>query len=125
LLVVPTSPGDVLDRLTILRLKQEHARDPAVRTRVDALRAALEEAWSAAGLPASDAVPEYAALAAVNAALWDVEDALREHEARGDFGPAFVALARDVYRWNDRRSALKADIDRRLDASMHEPKLHR
>ena len=124
-LAVPSPLGDVVDRLTILRLKREHARDDDVRARVVALLEALGSAWREAALPPWDELPETAPLAAVNAALWAVEDALRDHEARGDFGAEFVERARSVYRWNDRRAALKAEIDRRLGSSLHEPKLHR
>jgi hypothetical protein len=124
-LAVPSPLGDVVDRLTILRLKRKHVRDDAVRAGVDALSDALGSAWREAELPPWDELPETGPLAAVNAALWAVEDALRDHEARGDFGPEFVEHARSVYRWNDRRAALKAEIDRRLGSGLHEPKLHR
>jgi hypothetical protein len=43
--------------------------------------------------------------------LWNVEDALREHEARGDFAASFVSLARQVYKTNDQRAALKKKIN--------------
>jgi hypothetical protein len=49
----------------------------------------------------------------VNRRLWDVEDRLREHEARGDFGATFVELARSVYRLNDARAAAKKSINER------------
>ena len=52
-----------------------------------------------------------AELRAVNEALWDVEDDIRAMDARGDFGPAFVALARAVYRTNDRRAAIKRAVN--------------
>jgi hypothetical protein len=124
-LSVPSPLGDVVDRLTILRLKREHATDDDVRARVDALLVALGSAWREADLPRWDELPETRSLSEVNALLWAVEDALREHEARGDFGETFVERARSVYRWNDRRAALKAAIDRRLGSALHEPKLHR
>jgi hypothetical protein len=69
-------------------------------------------------------LPERPQLAAVNAELWEIEDTLRRHERSGDFGPEFVRQARDVYRLNDRRAALKATIDQRLDSAFHEPKLY-
>jgi hypothetical protein len=51
-----------------------------------------------------------AELKQVNAKLWDIEDAIRECDARGDFGNAFVELARAVYRLNDERARLKKAI---------------
>ena len=59
----------------------------------------------------------------MNAALWDVEDALRLHEARGEFGPEFVARARSVYTINDRRAALKRAINLRLGSELVEEKV--
>jgi hypothetical protein len=51
------------------------------------------------------------ALKAANAALWEIEHALRRCERDGDFGPRFVELARAVYQQNDARAALKRQID--------------
>jgi hypothetical protein len=47
----------------------------------------------------------------VNEALWEIEDAIRECEARGDFGQKFVELARSVYRQNDERARLKRKLN--------------
>ncbi len=119
-LLAPVSIGDLLDRITILGVKRQHAAGPALGN-VLAELAALEGAWAAAGLPADP--PERAELSAVNAALWDVEDALRLHEARGDFGAEFVALARRVYQLNDRRAALKRALNLRLGSELVEEKV--
>lgn len=123
LLLAPSAVADVLDRVTILELKL--ARVPAERR--DAVAAeldALRTAWAGAGLPPYAEVPEYAALAEVNTALWDVEDRLRAAEARGDFGPAFVEDARAVYRTNDRRAALKRAVNERFGSRLREVKHH-
>lgn len=91
----PAAVGDVLDRISILDIKL--ARVGAGREHVARERAALVGAWNAAGLPSHEGVPEFPGLGAVNLALWEVEDRLRACEARGDFGPGFVADARLVY----------------------------
>ena len=52
-----------------------------------------------------------AELKRVNAKLWDVEDSIRECDARGDFGDNFIELARAVYRFNDERARLKKAIN--------------
>ncbi|MFT5684571.1 MAG: hypothetical protein ACI8RZ_005512 [Myxococcota bacterium] len=113
------SLGDVLDRITILELKIARIPDPEkvshARRECDLLRSR----WQVAGHGASAEEP---ALAAVNAELWEVEDALRVAEARADFGPAFVALARSVYHLNDRRAALKRAINIRLGSGLVEVK---
>jgi hypothetical protein len=123
-LAVPSPLGEVVDRLTILALKIERAPDGEARRRAEQLRDALAAAWAASDLPPWQTLPEHGALTEVNAALWDVEDAMRNFERRRDFGASFVEAARSVYRLNDRRAALKADIDRRLRSGLHEPKMY-
>ena len=61
-------------------------------------------------------------LAAVNARLWDIEDAIRTCEREGDFGPRFVALARSVYGENDVRAALKRAINTLANSALVEEK---
>ncbi len=106
-ILAPLSVGDVLDRLSILALKRARLTDPAQRANVETEHAAL----SAAAIDVTGLDDLRAALDEVNGALWDVEDDLRRCEAAGDFGEAFVALARSVYRLNDRRAAIKREIN--------------
>ena len=116
----PISWGELIDKLTILELKAARLSDPAalanVRRELAAL-APLEAAAKDARLPALRA-----ALAEVNAGLWDIEDRIREKEAAADFGAAFVELARSVYRQNDRRAALKREISLALGSDLIEEK---
>ncbi|MDP2314993.1 MAG: DUF6165 family protein [Pseudomonadota bacterium] len=123
LLYAPAALGDVLDRLTILEIKLARLPD-ARRAVVRDEHTALTDVWHGACLPAPAEVPEYAALAEVNLALWEVEDRLRAAEARGDFGADFVADARAVYRTNDRRAALKRAVNVRFGSRLAEEKLH-
>jgi len=119
-LLVPCSVGDLLDRVTILRIKVARvggAARPNVQRELDQLAAC----WPA--LAAGDEA-EMAELSQVNLALWEVEDRLRAAEAVEDFGPAFVADARSVYRLNDRRAALKRMLNLRRGSDLVEEKLH-
>ena len=61
-------------------------------------------------------------LKAVNEARWQIEDEIRRCERDEDFGPRFVALARSVYRTNDRRAALKHQINELLGSKLIEEK---
>jgi chromosome segregation ATPase len=63
-------------------------------------------------------------LATTNEQLWQAEDAIRSCEARGDFGPEFVQIARDIYRRNDRRCSLRRQIDQLQNAASHDVKLY-
>jgi hypothetical protein len=114
--------GDVVDKITILRIKARRIADPAKVANVRRELDVLEAAWAAAGHPSLDRLANAAALAEVNEQLWDVEDALREHERRGDFGPEFVRLARSVYHLNDGRAARKRAINLELGSALVEEK---
>jgi hypothetical protein len=120
---VEVPDGDVVDRITILELKVARLRrgQDAAQAELEALQAA----WKASSHPPFAALPETDALRAVNARLWDVEDALREHEARGVFDAAFVALARSVYRLNDERARLKRAISETVGSRLVEQKSYR
>jgi hypothetical protein len=118
ILTIPASAGEVIDKLTILDIKLARIADPAKRANVAREHAALTAAWAAA-------VPHPAPLAALVAELREVNETLcelREHERREDFGPAFVTLARSVYRTNDRRAALKRAISEALGSTLVEEK---
>lgn len=122
LLTIQASAGEVVDKLTILDIKLARIPDPAKRANLAREHAALTAAWSAAVASASPVAELVAELRAVNETLWDVEDALREHERRAEFGHDFVALARQVYRSNDRRAAIKREINTRLGSELVEEK---
>jgi hypothetical protein len=121
-ILVPVSPGELIDKITILRLKVERIGDAAKRANV------AHELTILSAL-AAQAVPRVAGLDAmetelqeINAALWDIEDAIRAADARGDFGAEFVALAQAVYRTNDRRAAVKRRINLLLGSAIVEEK---
>lgn len=114
--------GDVVDKITILLIKQVKITDPSklhnIQTELDTLRAA----WTAAGHPALESLADWDGLREVNGQLWDVEDDLRDLERDKDFGPGFVAHARSVYKLNDRRAALKRSINVALGSRLVEEK---
>jgi Family of unknown function (DUF6165) len=120
--MVEVSPGELLDKITILEIKSQRITDPAKLRNVASELRSLEAARRRA-LPET---PQLAALAAelraVNEALWQIEDDIRRCERDGDFGPRFVELARSVYRTNDRRAALKRRVNDLLGARVVEEK---
>lgn len=119
---VQTSPGEFLDKLTILEIKTERIADPGklanVRRELDQLRAT----WAASPLAARDVARLVAELKAVNVTLWEIEDRIRRHEAGQRFDGEFVQLARSVYRTNDRRAALKRELNLALGSDLLEEK---
>ena len=112
---IPVPVADLLDRILILRIKVGCVEGPA-RGHVQRELAELEARWT------FGEVPETRRLEAVNRELWDVEDALRGHETRADFGPQFIERARSVYRLNDERARLKRAVNERLGSALIEVK---
>jgi len=121
---IEVSPGELIDKITILEIKCSRIEEADKRAAAARELAVLSAARDAA-LPAEAWLDDAAAaLREVNEDLWAVEDDLRACEARGEFGPGFVALARSVYVLNDRRAALKREINDRLGAGLREVKSH-
>lgn len=122
---VPVSIGELLDKIVILEIKQSRMTDPDQRANVSRELSELTRVWEEAVPDPEGRVEEIRRdLREVNESLWEVEDALREKEARSDFGDEFMELARAVYRTNDRRSALKRELNERLGSTLTEEKLH-
>lgn len=114
LLNIPVSAGELLDRLSILRLKTERISDPVKLVNVQREHDELDGV-RARELTMTDVAQElYSELRDVNAKLWDIEDDIRRCEAQKDFGEEFIRLARAVYITNDRRAELKREISVQL-----------
>jgi hypothetical protein len=121
-LTAPVSIGELIDRICILEIKSERIVDRAKLRNVEAELRILRETQSAAGLDTAEMQPLAAELKAINERLWDIENDLRELEARQDFGDRFIALARSVYLTNDRRAVLKRQISLRFGSRIVEEK---
>ena len=124
-LQVQTSPGEFLDKLTILEIKSERIQDPAklanVRRELDLLRAL----WRESPLSARDVSAVVERLKQVNEALWEIEDRIREKEAARAFDGEFIELARSVYITNDRRASLKRELNLALGSDLIEEKSYK
>ena len=120
---VRTSPGELLDRVTILEIKGERLEDPAGRRTVLAQLEELRRAGAAVLAAGGGELAELVSgLRSANARLWEVEEHLRLCERTEDFGPSFVALARAVYQTNDERAELKRRINALAGSALDEPK---
>jgi hypothetical protein len=124
-ILAPISAGELVDKITILRVKAERIGDPAKEANVRK-ELALLEATAREHLPDTAEIARLTdELTAVNAALWDIEDGKRDCERRQDFGEGFVALARRVYIDNDRRAALKRAINEAAGSDIVEEKSYK
>jgi hypothetical protein len=121
---VPVSWGELIDKITILEIKTQRLSDEAARANA---RKELRLLQDIAGevLTRKETEILTARLRALNLALWEIEDGIREHERADDFGPAFVELARSVYRRNDERGQVKREINLALGSELIEEKSYK
>ena len=121
-LLVPISPGELIDKITILEIKSQRMTDPVKLRNVRNELEALTRTWRASPYAATDIGAEWAGLRDVNGKLWDIEDRLRDQEREGRFDAGFVELARAVYFTNDERAAIKKQINTKLGSALVEEK---
>ena len=119
---VPVSPGEVLDKITILEIKSERMTDPEKVANVRVELALLKETWDRA-VSEDDVIRGlHDQLKEINEALWEIEDDIRDKERVKDFDQRFIELARAVYFTHDRRSKVKKDLNLHLGSQIVEEK---
>jgi hypothetical protein len=119
---VPVSPGELLDKVTILRIKSARMRDAGKLANVRTELEALERIWNSSPYAAVDVAGDVSALLAVNERLWAIEDDIREKERAQSFDADFIRLARAVYIENDERAAIKRRLNVKLGSTLIEEK---
>jgi hypothetical protein len=122
---VPVSPGELLDKITILRIKSRRMTDALKLANVRLELDALESLWSSSDYAGIDVERDVNALLAVNERLWSIEDDIRDKERAQDFGADFIRLARAVYIENDERAAIKRRLNLKLGSALIEEKSYR
>ncbi len=121
-ILVPISPGELLDKITILQIKSERIDDAAkvanVRTELDMLSKVWEDS-----VESDEVIDSLAAeLKAINEELWVIEDDVRDEERHKRFGERFIELARSVYVTNDKRADAKKRVNLHLNSTIVEEK---
>ena len=124
-ILVPLSPGELLDKITILRIKVARIQEAAKLANVKLELSLLEQIWKDSGAAAHDVALDERALENVNERLWDIEDRIRDKEARQTFDRDFIELARAVYICNDERAAIKKHINQQLGSRLVEEKSYK
>ena len=119
---VPVSPGELLDKITILRIKSSRMSDAQKLANVRIELKVLEETWGASPYAKSDIAADVNALLQVNERLWVIEDDIRDKERAQAFDGEFSRLARAVYFENDERAAIKRRINLKLGSTIVEEK---
>ena len=119
---VPVSPGEVLDKITILEIKSERMEDPEKVANVRVELGLLQETWAKA-VTGDDTIRDlHAQLKEINEALWEIEDDIRDKERLREFDERFIELARAVYFTNDKRSQVKKELNLHLGSQIIEEK---
>ena len=119
---VPVSPGEVLDKITILEIKSERIKDPEKVANVRVELTLLQETWSENIRDTEQIRKLHAQLKGINEALWEIEDDIRDKERAREFDARFIELARAVYVTNDRRSEVKKQLNHHLGSEIIEEK---
>lgn len=110
-ILIEVGPGELIDKMTILVIKSERMNDDVKLKNVRHELEVLTEARKAHIPDSTELIRLEADLKTVNEALWVIEDDIRQCEADKDFGQTFIELARSVYMQNDKRAALKKEIN--------------
>ena len=124
-ILVPISPGELIDKITILQIKSERMSDATKVANVRVELQLLESTWRDASRDKPDITAEWAALKKINEKLWVVEDDIRDKERAREFDAKFIELARAVYVINDERAAVKKQINSKLGSRIVEEKSYK
>jgi hypothetical protein len=123
IVLAPISIGELIDKITILEIKELNVKTPEQREHVEFELRKLTEILEGLALDV-DLNEIRGRLRAVNQALWYIEDYKRECEQADDFGAGFITAARQVYIKNDQRATIKREINTRCNSSIVEVKLY-
>jgi len=117
LIQIPVSVGEILDKITILLLKELYTQNEKVSKELNQLITIANDKE----IYNSEFIVK---LYNVNYTLWNVENSLREMEKKQDFSEEFITLARTVYQQNDLRAKIKREINEFYQSEIFEVKVY-
>jgi len=110
-IIVEVSIGELLDKISILEIKQEKIKDPEKLKFINNEHSILKDQLEK-NIKTDDKLNNlYQSLKEINAKLWVIEDDKRQCEKDKDFGEKFIKLSRDVHFLNDDRAKIKLEIN--------------
>lgn len=122
---VPTSWGEVIDKITILEIKRQNIVNEAALLNVEKELGMLSSLVGSSVAEDPALVEMKRELLEINSRLWTIEDRIREKESDRSFDAEFIELARSVYRTNDLRAAVKRRINTHLASDIVEEKSYK
>lgn len=121
-ILIPISPGELLDKITILEIKSERIESAEKKANVNKELGMLNKVWADAVTQDAEIISMRAELKSINENLWDIEDDIRDEERAKRFSEKFIELARSVYVTNDLRADVKKRINLHLNSDIVEEK---
>ena len=121
-IIVEVSIGELLDKISILEIKQEKIKDPEKLKFINNERSILKDQLEKNIKPNDKLNDLYQSLKEINAKLWVIEDDKRQCEKDKDFGEKFIKLSRDVHFLNDDRAKIKLEINNHTGSVIKEIK---
>ena len=121
-IIVEVSIGELLDKISILEIKQEKIKDPEKLKYINNEHSILKDQLEK-NVKSDDKLNNlYKSLKEINAKLWVIEDDKRQCEKDKDFGEKFIKLSRDVHFLNDDRAKIKLEINNHTGSAIKEIK---
>ena len=119
---VPISPGELVDKITILEIKKEFIKDSNKLKNINLEYDLLMKIYTDQVSSTNGVLELKNKLKEINLKLWKIEDDIRDCERKKSFSEAFINLARAVYFTNDQRSKIKLEINLLLNSDLVEEK---
>jgi len=121
-IIVEVSIGELLDKISILEIKQEKIKDPEKLKFINNEHSILKDQLEK-NVKSDDKLNSlYQSLKEINAKLWVIEDDKRQCEKDKDFGDKFIKISRDVHFLNDDRAKIKLEINNHTGSTIKEIK---
>ena len=121
-IIVEVSIGELLDKISILEIKQEKIKDPEKLKFISDEHAVLKDQLNK-NVKSNDEIEKlFQSLKEINAKLWVIEDDKRLCEKEKDFTEKFIKLSRDVHFLNDDRAKIKLEINNLTGSKIKEIK---
>ena len=117
---IEVSNGDLVDKITILQIKLRKIESAEKRINIQKEFDLLNQKMSVIGVAESSET--FQRLLTINQRLWDIEDQIRIKESKKEFDSEFIELARSVYFENDKRAAIKREINLQTGSQLIEEK---
>ena len=120
-ITTPISLGELLDKISILVIKEKNIRDIEKQKHIKKELLSLYDTLDR--FISRNEVEEYIeSLININKILWKIEDDIRDCERKNQFDQKFIDIARSVYFTNDKRSKLKLEINKKFGSELVEVK---